>query len=136
VRRTRAALLEAYSYELPFNDIIAQSAPELMRSPTMNVNSVGTAFQISQVAPELAAEAGIGDIRYTALSRRLISDVDTSEIPDGNMWELDLDPAGDMVGVVKFNSLDFDQSTIVAMIDEYRELLRASLKSPDSALPQ
>jgi hypothetical protein len=41
-----------------------------------------------------------------------------------------------MVGLVKYNSLDFDSSTIVAMIEEYRELLRASLASPDSALPR
>ena len=136
VHRTRSALLEAYSYELPFNDIIAKSAPELMRSPTMNVNSVGTAFEIAQVPPELEAEESFGDIRYSALRRRLISDVDTSEIPDGNLWDFDLDPAGELVGVVKYNSLDFDQSSIVAMVDEFRELLRASLKSPDSPLPQ
>jgi hypothetical protein len=77
-----------------------------------------------------------GDIRYTALRRRLNSDVDVSEIPDGNLWDFDLHPAGDVVGVVKFNSLDFDQSTIIAMVDEYRELLQASLKSPDSVLPR
>jgi hypothetical protein len=135
VRRTRASLLEAYSYELPFGEIIAQSEPELMQGPIMNVSSVVTAFQVSQFPPETEAEE-IGDIRYTALRRRLTSDVDVSEIPDGNLWDFDLHPAGDVVGVVKFNSLDFDQSTIIAMVDEYRELLRASLNSPDSALPR
>jgi hypothetical protein len=135
VRRTRASLLEAYSYELPFGEIIAQSEPELMRGPIMNVSSVVTAFQISQFPPEMGAEE-FGDIRYTALRRRLNSDVDVSEIPDGNLWDFDLHPAGDVVGVVKFNSLDFDQSTIIAMVDEYRELLQASLKSPDSVLPR
>ncbi|ONI89488.1 hypothetical protein ALI22I_15875 [Saccharothrix sp. ALI-22-I] len=78
VHRTRTALLQAYSHDLPFNDIIAQSAPELMRSTTINVNSVVTAFQISRFPSELEAE-GIGDIRYTALRRRLMSSVDTSE---------------------------------------------------------
>ncbi|WP_410672019.1 condensation domain-containing protein [Amycolatopsis sp. cmx-4-68] len=136
VHRTRASLLEAYSNQLPFNDIIARSAPDLMRNPTNNVNSVGTAFQISQVPPELAAEEGIGDLSYTGLRRRLISDTDTSEIPDGNLWDFDLDPSGEVVGVVKYNSLDFDQSTIVGMVEQYQELLRASLKSPDSPLPQ
>lgn len=135
VHRTRGVLLEAYSHQLPFNDIIAQSAPELMRSTTVNVNSVVTAFQISQFPPAPEAE-GIGDIRYTALRRRLNSAVDTSEIPDGNLWDFDLDPSGDLVGVVKFNSLDFDQSTIVAMVEEYRELLRTSLESPDSPLSE
>ncbi|AUI61791.1 condensation domain-containing protein [Amycolatopsis sp. BJA-103] len=135
VHRTRAALLEAYSYELPFNEIIAQSEPELMRGPTMNVNSVVTAFQVSQFPSEPEAE-GFGDICCTALRRRVTSSVDTGEIPDGNLWDFDLDPAGDVVGLVKFNSLDFDESTIIAMVDEYRELLRASLKSPNSALPR
>lgn len=135
VHRTRAALLEAYSYELPFNEIIAQSEVEMMRGPTMNVHSVVTTFQVSQFPPEPAAE-GIGDICYTALRRSLISSVDTSELPDGNLWDFDLDQAGDVAGLVKFNSLDFDQSTIIAMVDEYRELLHASLTAPDSALPR
>lgn len=135
VHRTRGALLQAYSHDLPFNDIIAQSAPELMSGAATSVNGVVTAFQISQFPPE-PEEGGIGDIRYTALRRRLTSTVDTSEIPDGNMWEFDLDPTGDLVGVVKFNSLDFDHATITAMVDEYRELLRTSLASPDAPLPR
>ncbi|MEQ0565854.1 condensation domain-containing protein [Amycolatopsis sp. NEAU-NG30] len=133
--RTRAALFEAYSYDRPFTEIIAQSEPELMSGPTAGVNSVVTAFQISQAPPETGA-GGIGGLRYTALRRRLISSVDTGEIPDGNLWDLDLDPAGDIVGLVKFNSRDFDQQTIVTMVDEYRELLHAVLKSPDAPLPE
>ncbi|MEV6623793.1 condensation domain-containing protein [Amycolatopsis sp. NPDC051106] len=133
VHRTRAALLEAYSYELPFNDVIAQSDPELMRGPTSNVNSVITAFQISQFPPELETE-DVGDISYAGLRRRLNSSDDISEIPDGNLWDFYLDPAGDVVGHVRFNSRDFDRATIVAMVDEYRELMLASLRSPASAL--
>jgi hypothetical protein len=133
VNQTRATLLEAYSYELPFSEIAAQAEPELMQQPLMNVNGVTTAFEIFQYPQELEAKL-IGDVRYVGLRRRLISSSDTSEIPDGNLWDFDLDPAGDMVGAVKFNGLDFDQSTIIAMIDGYGELLRASLRSPDSAL--
>jgi hypothetical protein len=133
VNRTRAALLEAYSYELPFREVAAQAEPELLREPVMNVNGVTTAFEVFQYPQTLEGEL-IGDVRYTGLRRRLISDTDTSEIPDGNLWDFDLDPAGDMVGLVKYNSLDFDSSTIVAMVEEYRELLRASLRSPDSPL--
>lgn len=133
VNRTRATLLEAYSYELPFREIAAQAEPELMRAPIMDTNGVTTGFEVFQYPQTLEGKL-IGDLRYTGLRRRLISARDTSEIPDGNLWDFDLDPVGDMVGLAKFNSLDFDESTIVAMIDEYRELLRASLKFPDSAL--
>ncbi len=135
VKRTRATLLEAYSHELPFSEIAAQAGPELMQAPIMNINGVTTGFEILQY-PQGPESKLIGDVRYTGLRRYLLSATDTSEIPDGNLWGFDLDPAGDMVGVAKFNSLDFDETTIIAMIDEYRELLRASLKSPDSALPR
>lgn len=130
VKRTRATLLEAYSHELPFIEIAAQAEPELMQAPVMNINGVTTGFEILQY-PQAPESEPIGDVRYTALRRQLLSATDTSEIPDGNLWGIDLTPAGDMVGVAKFNSLDFDESTIITMIDEYRDLLRASLNSPD-----
>jgi hypothetical protein len=134
VHRARAALLEAYSHELPFSEVAAQAEPELME-PILSMDGVTTGFETFQYPQELEAKV-IGDVRYTGLARRLISSTDTSEIPDGNLWDFAMDPAGDLVGAVRFNGLDFDQPTIVAMIDEYRELLRASLASPDSALPR
>src|SRR6185503_6608215 len=135
VNRTRASLLEAYSYELPFREIMAEAEPELMRGPLLDTHGVTTALEVFQ-SPQALVDELIGDVRYTALRRRLISADDASEIPDGNLWAFDLDPAGDLVGIAVFNSLDFDLSTVVAMIDEYRELLRSSLASPDSALPR
>lgn len=132
VKRTRTTLLEAYSYELPFSEIAIQAEPELME-PIMTMDGVTTGFETFQYPQELEAQL-VGDVRYAALRRRLISSSDTSEIPDGNLWDFDLDPAGDLVGAVKFNGLDFDQSSIAAMVEEYRDLLRASLQSPDSPL--
>jgi hypothetical protein len=133
LHRTRATLLEAYSHELPFREIAARAEPELIQRPVTDTNGVTTGFEVFQYPQTLEGKL-IGDLRYTGLRRRLISSSDTSEIPDGNLWDFDLEPGGDMVGLAKFNSLDFDEQTIVAMIDEYRELLRASLKFPDSAL--
>jgi hypothetical protein len=133
VRRTRTALLEAYSHELPFSEIAAQADPELMQESMVDPHGAATGFEIFQYPRDLEAQL-IGDVRYTGLRRRLISSADTSEILDGSLWDFDLDPAGDMVGAVKFNSHDFDRPTVVAMVDEYQELLRASLESPDAAL--
>ena len=133
VNRTRAALLEAYSHELPFSEIAAAAGPALIQESMMDVNGAANGFEMFQYPRELEAKL-IGDVRYTRLRRRLLSSADTSEILDGNLWDFDLDPAGDMLGAVKYNSRHFNQSTIIEMVDEYRELLRASLKSPDSAL--
>lgn len=134
VNRTRATLLEAYSHELPFREIVALAEPELMQ-PFLDRNGVVGAFEVNHY-PQADAGTLIGDVRYTGLRSRLLSATDTSEIPDGALWDFDLDPAGDMVGLVKYNSLEFDESTVVAMVDEYRELLGASLRSPDSAVPR
>ena len=132
VHRARATLLESYSHELPFSEIEIQAEPELT-APIEERIGVVTGFEIFQYPQDLEAQV-IGDVRYAGLSRRLISSDDTSEIPDGKLWDFALDPSGDMVGAVRFNSLEFDLSTVVAMIDEHRELLRASLISPNSAL--
>ncbi|HEY0936497.1 MAG TPA: condensation domain-containing protein [Trebonia sp.] len=133
VNRTRAALLEAYSHELPFSEIAAAAGPALIQESMMDVNGAANGFEMFQYPRELEAKL-IGDVRYARLRRRLLSSASTSEILDGNLWDFDLDPAGDMVGAVKYNSRHFNQSTIIEMVDEYRELLRASLKTPDSAL--
>jgi condensation enzyme len=130
--KTRASLLEAMSYEIPFREIAGQAEPGLME-PFMDPNGVVTAFEVFQT-PQTLVDTLIGDVRYTGVRRNTVSAVDTSEIPDGNLWDFNLDPAGDMVGIVKYNSLDFDESSIVAMVEEYRELLSASLAAPDSPL--
>lgn len=132
VDRTRTTLLEALSYELPFREVVAQADPGLMR-PFMDLRGVVNTFEVNHYPQTLEGEL-IGDIRYTGLRRRLISATNTSEIPNGTLWDFDLDPDGDMVGLVKYNSHEFDESSIVAMVDEYQELLRVSLASPDLAL--
>jgi hypothetical protein len=132
VNKTRATLLEALSYELPFREVVAQAEPGLMQ-PFLDPSGAVNTFEVNHYPQTLEGEL-IGDVRYTGLRRRLISATDTSEIPNGSLWDFDLDPAGDMVGLVKYNSLDFDEPSIIGMVDEYRELLRASLASPDSAL--
>jgi hypothetical protein len=134
VHRTRATLLEALSYELPFREVLLQADPGLME-PFMDPHGVVNTFEVNHY-PQTLEEELIGDLRYTGLRRRLLSATDTSEIPSGSLWDFDLDPAGDMVGVVKYDSFEFDESTIVAMVAEYRELLRVSLASPDAAFPK
>ena len=132
VTKTRATLLEAMTHELPFREVVAQVEPGLMQ-PFLDLHGVVNTFEVNHYPQTLEGEL-IGDVRYTGLRRRLISATDTSEIPNGSLWDFDLDPAGDMVGLVKYNCLEFDESTIVAMVDEYRELLRGSVASPDSPL--
>ena len=132
VDRTRATLLEALTYELPFREVLTRTEPALM-APFLDLDGVVNTFEVNHYPRTLAGDL-IGDVRYTGLRRRLISATDTSEIPNGTLWDFDLDPAGDMVGLVKYNSLEFDESSIVALVEDYRELLRTSVATPDSPL--
>jgi len=132
VHKSRTACLEALSYEVPFREIAAHVDPEAM-APFMDPGGVVSAFEVFQYSVAMDGQQ-IGDMRYTDLRRRLISDSNTSHIPNGILWVLDTDPAGDVVGSVKFNRHDFDEASIVAIVDEYRELLRTSLAFPDSPL--
>jgi hypothetical protein len=132
VHNSRAACLETLSYELPFGHIAAQAEADLM-APFLLPDGVVSAFEVFQFSVAMEGEL-IGDVRYTDMRRRLISHANTTDIPDGVLWALDMNPAGDIVGAVRFNRHAFDESSIVGMVDEYRELLRTSLAFPDSPL--
>lgn len=133
--KTRTALLDAYSYELPFRDIATQAPPQLMQNPIAATCGVTTGFEVFH-NPQSFENHRIGDIRYTSLRRRLLSASNTSEIPDGNLWDFDLHTTEDTIGLVKYNSLDFDGSTIELMVEEYLWLLKGAMADPDALLPQ
>jgi hypothetical protein len=76
----------------------------------------------------------VGDIKVSEMRRRLVTDPDTSDIPDGVLWALDIHPEGDMVGSVRFNGNDVDQATAVEWVDDYVALLRGALAAIDTPI--
>ena len=131
--RTRATCLEAYSYEIPFGEVVGQ-VPAVV-APFGDVERAVHALEVFQFPVGADGEL-VGDIRVSEMRRRLISDPNTSDIPDGVLWALDVHPEGDMVGSVRFNSNDVDQSTLVAMAEDYITLLRKALAMVDSPLDE
>jgi len=75
-----------------------------------------------------------GDIRISEMRRRLVSDPDTCDIPDGVLWALDIHPEGDIVGSAKFNSNDLDEATLSEMLTDYVALLRKALDAVDAPI--
>ncbi len=131
VTKTRNTCLEMYSREVPFGEVVAE-APDVV-APFADTSRAVQAFQCFQF-PVGADGTPVGDIRLTEMRRRLLSDSDTSDIPDGVVWALDIDPEGDIIGSVRFNSNDFDAPTLVALVDEYVELLRTALADTEAPI--
>ncbi|MEV4054582.1 condensation domain-containing protein [Amycolatopsis sp. NPDC049688] len=129
VTKTRGTCLEMYSHEVPFGEIVAE-APTVV-APFGDFTQAVQAFQCFQF-PVGAEGAPVGDIEIAELRRRLLSDPDTSDIPDGVVWALDIDPEGDIVGSVRFNSNDFDAATLEGLVTRYIELLRVAVADMDA----
>lgn len=131
VARIRAACLEAYSHDIPSVQILGE-APELML-PVMEDNRAACVFQVFPFPFVLDGEK-IGNLEYTEIRRRLDSQPVGSDVPNGALWTLNLDPAGDVVAGIQYNSNLYDESSVAGMVDRFREVLSEVVDAPDAPL--
>ncbi|MDN3292795.1 condensation domain-containing protein [Streptomyces ficellus] len=131
VARVRATCLEAYSYDIPTVQILAE-APELML-PVMEDARAACVFQVFPFPFVLDGEK-IGDLEYTEIRRRLDSQPVGSDVPNGALWTLNLDPAGDVVAGIQYNSNLYDESSVARMVDRFRQVLSEVVTAPDAPL--
>ncbi|MET8541630.1 condensation domain-containing protein [Kitasatospora sp. NPDC004799] len=131
VSRIRTTSLEAYAHDIPFGQILAQ-APELML-PTLEDERAACVFQVFPFPFLLDGEL-IGDLEYTEVRRRLTSQPVGSDVPNGALWTLNLDPAGDVVAGIQYNSNLYDESSVAEQVDRFREVLRELVGAPDAPL--
>jgi hypothetical protein len=129
VGRVRATCLEAYAHDIPFAHIVAElpHLPAAFGSPDRAV----FAFEALQ-SPNSMEREQIGDLHYTEMSRRLISQPVSSSIPNGGLWALDVLPSGELVGSLKFDRNLFDEDTVAGLVEEFRKVLWNAVTSPDS----
>lgn len=127
--RTRATCIEAQTHEIPFAYIL-EEAPDLMATFADDGVAV-CAFQSFQNGPN---GGRIGDLEYSELRRRVLFQPVGSDIPDGALWTMEIDPSGEIFGCLRFDSNQFDKSTVGDMVDRFRRILGGVLTSPDSAI--
>ncbi|MEV7966128.1 condensation domain-containing protein [Sphaerisporangium sp. NPDC088356] len=127
VERTRATCIEAWSNDIPFAEVMGV-APELML-PSFADDHAVCAFQVFR--SPLATSESAGDLTYSEIHRRLLSQAVGGDIPDGAMWHLEIDSTGDIVGTLGFNSNLFDESTIIDMASEFHRVLESTVTAPD-----
>ncbi|MGN9910206.1 condensation domain-containing protein [Phytohabitans sp. LJ34] len=130
VARTRATCLGAYSHEVPLLHVL-QEAPELMASVAPGV--APCLFQVIQ-PPFVMERERVGDLEYTAIWRRVISQPVGSDMPDGMLWSLHLGPSDDIVGALGFSAHLFEQKTVDVFVERYLTLLSTLLSRPDAQL--
>jgi non-ribosomal peptide synthetase component F len=131
VTRTRSTCLEAYANDLPFAHIAAE-APDLNK-PYAAGNLSACAFQAFQF-PTAMDETTVGDLTYSEVRRRLLSSQNTSEIPNGIVFTLDILPSGEIAAHARYSKADFLESTIEKLVGDYREILALVTTNPMIAL--
>jgi hypothetical protein len=117
VRRT---CLGAYQHELSFPQIM-QVAPELMNA-VMQPGGAPVAFQVIQ-SPFMRGEEEVGDLRYVAVRKRVVSTPVGPQIPDGMLMALELHPGGGIGGRVGYTDM-FDESTVTGLLADLVRVLR------------
>ncbi|GAB2486239.1 hypothetical protein GCM10027187_62270 [Streptosporangium sandarakinum] len=121
VTRVRTSCVQAYSHDIPFGQVL-QQAPELML-PVMQDDMALVAFQVFR-SPFPSERGTAGELEYSVIRRRLLSQPVGGDIPDGAMWHLELDPGGEIIGSMAYNSNLFDAATIDDMVTEFGAALR------------
>jgi condensation enzyme len=129
--RTRRSCLDAYSHDIPSLHIFGL-APQLM-GPAMSDNGSAAVFQVFP-DPVMLGDNTPGDLKLAEISREPRGQERTSAMPDGVLWTLSTAASGDMIGAITFKRNTFGDETIGAMAEEFSQVLRQVLPSPDAPL--
>ncbi|OKK01425.1 condensation domain-containing protein [Amycolatopsis sp. CB00013] len=121
IAQVRASCLRAYAHELPFMQII-EEAPNLM-DEVSKPDSASCVFQVVQSPFMMSDEQVVGDLRITAMRRRVLSAPVGSQLPDGALWALELHHDGDIVGKIGYTADLFVEDTIASWVTELRRVL-------------
>lgn len=133
VNRTRATCLDSYAHALPYG-VISMEAPEL-NAPFAAGGVAVCAFQVFQF-PNAMEETTVGGLTYTEVRKRSMSYEQTSELPNGLVFTLDLLPSGEIAGHIRYNKAEFLPSSIEKLADDYLGILTRATGKPTIALKQ
>jgi hypothetical protein len=131
LRLARASCLEGYANELPLG-LVLQEAPDLM-SPTTQPGRVPCVFQAVQ-SPFTSSLDRVGDLAYSAIWDRRISQPVGSDIPDGMLWSFHFGPSPQIAGLIGYSRSLFNPGTVERMAAGYGRALRDLLADPDQPI--
>ncbi len=118
IARTREACLGAFAHELPLLHVLGE-APELMSS--VGPDAAPCLFQVIQPPYQMEGER-IGDLEYTAIWRRVISQPIGSDIPDGMLWSVHVSDT-ETVGALGYSRHLFHHDEVDDQVAGYLDVL-------------
>jgi condensation enzyme len=131
LERVRKTCLDAYSNDIPTLHIFAES-PELM-GPAMSDGGAPAVFQVFP-DPVLLGDDLPGNLDYAEIRRQPVPQPRTSATPDGVLWTMATDPAGNVIGTTVYKQNLFTEATIAQMAGELQDILRIAAASPGTPL--
>jgi hypothetical protein len=128
---TRRSCIEAYTRDIPFTEIL-RLRPEVM-APLTEDTLAACALQVWQFSTVMDRER-VGDLEYSEVRSRLLAQPDGTDIPDGALLTLDLDPSGQAFGNIAYNSNLYREQSMIDLTSRFTELLHTALSNPDTPL--
>ena len=120
-------LIDAMAHELPVN-VIEQTFPEFIKSreDTRMSQFIISDFCRSSAIPLIPIAEGAREV-----NERLLQEPVHHDIPSGMVWNLYMDPSGDLYGSVLFNLDEFDESTVAGWAADLPRILTGAVGEPD-----
>jgi hypothetical protein len=109
---------------------VLAEAPELMAS--VGPDAAPCLFQVIQ-PPYMMLGQRIGDLEYTAVWRRVISQPAGSDIPDGMLWSVHLGET-EAVGAIGFSRHLFDLAEVDDQVAGYLAVLGEMVADLDASV--
>lgn len=131
VARTRRTCLAAYAHDIPFAFVLDE-VPEI-GVPFGSDDLAVIGFQVFQFQAVLDREH-VGDLEFSDVRRRLMSQAESTDIPEGALFQLEIDPSGETVGTMAYSSNLYEVDTIVDMATHFCQVLARTVAAPDAPL--
>ncbi len=127
VLKTRETFIEAMAHELPVEAIV-QTIPDYIRSREDKRRSPLLISQPPSVHGGMTLPIAEG---AEVVGEVLLEETESSDIPSGTMWNLNMRPDGVLGGGVLFNLDEFEASTAQGWSAGLKRILASAVRDPD-----
>ena len=127
VMKTRETFIDAMAHELPIG-VLEQAFPDYIKS---REDTRTSQFLIS--APPSQYGEMVLPIAEGAreISEVSLEEPESSDIPTGTVWYLNMKPDGGLHGAVHYNLDEFEESTVKGWTAGFRRVLASAVRDPD-----
>jgi hypothetical protein len=127
IANTRQTCVEAYSYEMPFRQIVDEM-PGIVRAKT---DPWVCEFFVTMSQSQFdESDFQFGEKSYQ-IRKWVIDEPETTGPPEGFAWLIDILPSGELTGHILYNTDEIDESKAVGWATSYRQILAAGVRAPD-----